>query len=186
MAYSLDAINKKGDNLMWIVQLDSTLAVVASLVDGSNCLNLGHITTHQSAFTSSKEELKSEDGKARKTEFEFSGMYSATLMQTNAALVNYLRDSTKGQRHLLGVKHFTRDSGVVTEEFAIVDVTPQGTISGTEGHNSNAFEATAAYPDTSITFNSTVLASIETAFSIAIATTSVSITPAKGYYLVDT
>lgn len=188
MGYSLDDINLDGGNLCWLAELDSALAVVtASLVEYTNCINLGHISESEQKQTSNKKEAKSEDGKTRKTAFTYDLMTNGTLMQTGKSLVNFLSDTVKGKTYLLGKKQFVKGSGEVQEYFAIGNVTPQHDIKTPSDSGSMVFEFTNIFPDSTITYTSATIVSIETALSIAVVYTgAVAITASKGYEIYET
>lgn len=188
MPYNLDDINFDGANLLWLAELDTSLAVVtASLVEYTNCVNVGHIQESEQKQTSNKKEAKNEAGKTTKSAFTYDLMVSGVLQQTGKSLVTFLADTVKDKSYLLGKKQFTKGSGKTQEFFMLGNVTPQFDIKTPGGEGAMQFEFTGFYPDANITFTSTTIASIETALSVAVVYTgAVVITATKGFEIYET
>jgi hypothetical protein len=188
MSYSLDDINFDGENLLWIAELDSALAVVtASLVEFTNCANLGHLQESDQKQTANKKEAKNEKGKTTKSAFTYDLMVTGVLQQTGKSLVSYLADGVKGKSYLLGKKQFVKGSGETQEFFMLGNITPQFDIKTPGAESSMQFEFTGFYPDSTITFTTTTIISIETALTIAVVYSgAVAITATKGFEIYET
>lgn len=188
MGYNLDDINFDGENLLWLAELDTSLAVVtASLVEFTNCVNVGHLQESEQKQSANKKEAKNEKGKTTKSAFTYDLMVTGVLQQTGKSLVNFLSDTVKGKSYLLGKKQFVKGSGEVQEYFVMGNVTPQHDIKTPGSESSMQFEFTGFFPDSSITFSSTTIASIETALSISVVYSgAVVITNTKGFEIYET
>jgi len=188
MPYSLDDINFDGENLCWIAELNSALAVVtASLVEFTNCANLGHLQESEQKQTANKKEAKNEKGKTTKSAFTYDLMATGVLQQTGKSLVSFLSDGVKGKSYLLGKKQFVKGSGETQEIFMLGNVTPQFDIKTPGAESSMQFEFTGFYPDSSVTFTSATIISIETVLSIAVVYSGdVVVTATKGYEIYET
>jgi hypothetical protein len=186
MSYTLDEININGANLLWIVELDSSLAVVTGLVEATNCLNLGHIKETEQGQSADKTESKSEDGLVRKTEFTYSGMTKATIMQASLINTDYLSNGVKTKTYLEGKKIFVTGAGKAIEMFKIVQVTPQHNIKTPGADASFIYESATIFPSAAISFTAAVLLSIETALSISISATAVTIPATVGFDITNT
>lgn len=188
MGYSLDDINFDGENLLWLAELDSALAVVtASLVEFTNCVNVGHIQESEQKQTANKKEAKNEKGKTTKSAFTYDLMVSGVLQQTGKSLITFLSHTVKGKSYLLGKKQFVKGSGETQEIFMLGNVTPQFGIKTPGGESSNTFEFTGFFPDADITITAATITLIETALSIAVVYSgAVVISAAKGYEIYET
>jgi hypothetical protein len=189
LGYNLDDINFDGENLCWLAELDTSLAVVtASLVEFTNCINLGHIKDFSNKQTPNKREAKNEKGKTAKTAWTFDLPSSGTLMQSGKSHVNFLSDTVKGKQYLQYKKQFVKGSGEAQEYFSLVNVAPQHDITTpNDTGGTMVYESTGFFPDANITFTSATIVSIETALSIAVVYTgSVVITATKGYEIYET
>lgn len=188
MGYNLDDINFDGENLMWLAELDTSLAVVtASLVEFTNCINLGHLQDSEQGQSANKKEAKNEKGKTTKSAFTYDLMVKGTLQQTGKALTTFVSDTVKGKSYLLGKKQFVKGSGEAQEYFVLGNVTPQHNHKTPGAEGSMVFEFTGFFPDASITFTSATIVSIETALSIAVVYSgAVVVTATKGFEIYET
>ena len=84
----------KGRNILINVVLASG---AMPTISSSNTHDLGAMNVTQSAVaqTANKSVIKSEDGEAQVTSFEYEGGTTATLMQTDKELIDYLGDAVK-------------------------------------------------------------------------------------------
>lgn len=172
-------------NLIALTQLNPTTYAVITPVAGTTSFHLGEIVTSAPQQTADKTELKNEKGKTIRSSYTFNLMTTGTLAQTNKALVDFLSKTVKGKVYL-EYRYQGINNGNHQEIFKIVNVTPQHNFDSSNAGASMPYESTGIFPAATVTINSTVLTSIETALSIAIQTTGVSITSDDGEIIKET
>lgn len=159
------ASKDKGGNRLVIAQLNSTLAIVgATLVSGTNCLDVGNISESSIQQQTNKEEYRSEDGVVRVTDYEYSIPTTGTLMETDKTKIDFLAKTVKNKRYLQ-YKYQGIKGGNHQEVWAIVEVTPQFALTTPGGITSMPYESTGIYPRASVTYSSTVLLRIPAAIT---------------------
>lgn len=185
MAVNVGAIHDKGGNLIALAEVTEGTWALKTLTAGTNALVVGHISQSGVGQQTSKTEYKSEDGKTVATDFEYSINTTGTLMQTDKATIDFMAESVKS-KYFLEYKYGSIVDGKKQEFFKIVQVTPQFQIDTPGATASMPYEATGVYPSSTVTYNSTHLAAIETALSITIYATGAAITASQGFVVKET
>lgn len=184
MPFNPGAITDKGGNVLAISEVTDAWVLITPAA-GTTSLLLGHISSSDIGSGTTKTEYKSEDGKVRASDFEFSLNTTGVLMQTDKALIDFLAETVKGKLYL-EYKYQGIKDGKKQEYFKLGTVTPQFKNTTPGGTTSMPYEHTGIYPTATVTFNSTQLALIEVALGITIYATGVSITASKGFDLKET
>lgn len=148
-------------------------------------IDLGEIAESTPAQNTGKTEIKNEAGVSVYTDFEHTHVTTATLMERDKAKIDFLSDFVKG-KYYLEYKYLGIVDGKHQELFKIVQVTPQFNLKLPGGATAMQYESTGVFPNSAITITGTSLAAIETALTITIYCTGVSITASKGYCLKET
>ena len=180
-------IKDKGGNKLAIVQLNSTLALVATLTSGTTFLNLGNISESNISKTTSKTEYSAEDGRVKATDFDFTLPTTATLMETDKTKIDFLASTVEGKKYL-EYKYQGVKAGKHQEFWKIVDVTPQFSLATPGGVTSFAYESTGIFPDSTITYTSTTIGLFNTALGATLTirhTGAVAITGSKGFLITE-
>lgn len=184
MARNPGAIVDSGGNLIALAEVSDAWAL-KTLTAGTNAIDAGEISTSDISQTTSKTEYKNEKKKTVATDFEYSLNTTGTLMQTDKATIDFFAESVKN-KYFLQYKYMGVKDGKNQEMFTLGTVTPQFKIATPGGATSMPYEHTGIYPATTVTFNSTMLAAIETALSITIYATGASITSSQGFVVKET
>lgn len=148
-------------------------------------INLGQIADSSVSQSTNKTEIKNEAGYVVNTDYDYSLMTNATIMERDKTKIDFLADWVKG-KYYLEYKYLGIVDGKHSEIFKFVQVTPQFNVTLPGGATSIKYESTAVFPDSTITITSTSLAAIETALSVTIYCTKVTVSPSKGYCLIET
>lgn len=148
-------------------------------------MNLGNLNQSTVNQTTSKTTIKNEAGQDKYTDYEYSHNTSGTLMERDKSKIDFLADYVK-TKYYLEYKYLGVVDGKHSEMFKIVQITPQFDVTLPGGATSMKYESTGVFPDTTIAITGTSLAAIETALTVTIYCTGVSITPSKGYCLKET
>lgn len=148
-------------------------------------INLGQIADSSVLQSTNKTEIKNEAGYVVNTDYDYSLMTNATIMERDKTKIDFLADWVKG-KYYLEYKYLGIVDGKHSEIFKFVQVTPQFNVTLPGGATSIKYESTAVFPDSTITITGTSLAAIETALSITIYCTKVTVSPSKGYCLIET
>jgi hypothetical protein len=164
MPVNTNDINDKGGNKIAVVELDSDYAVVSNLVEGTNCLDLGHIVSSEVELRANKEEYKSEDGLIRQTSYEYISETSGILMEVNKLAVDFLcftvRDKVYLEYKYMGIR-----GGKYQEIFKVVRVTPQMKVTTPGGAKSMPYDSTAIVPVNAVTISSGSITAIKAALT---------------------
>lgn len=181
------AISDKGGNKIVIAQLvASTFAALSSYTAGTNCLDLGEINSSGHLQENSNTEYKNNAGKSVAMEEEWTLRTNGTLMERDKTLIDFLAHSVKGNFYL-EYQHLGIVEGFYHEIFKIVRVPAQTNITIPGAATSNQYNSVGIYPQSTIAFTTTAVASIMTAAGVTIhSTVGVSISPAQGYHLIAT
>lgn len=179
------AIRDKGANLLAVAEVTDAWAL-KTLTAGTNALHYGHLTSSSLGQTTSKETFNSEDGKPRLSEFTYSLDTTGVLMQADKVIIDFNSESVKDKYFLQYKLMSLNRDGKKQEHFSLGQVTPQFKVDAPGGTASMPYEFSGIYPDATVTFNSTMLVAIETALSITIYCTGVSITASQGFCIKET
>jgi len=180
--------NKNKNGLLILQEVSDAFAVkTPSAWAGTTgtTINLGQLNQSTVNQTTSKSTIKNEAGVDVYTDFDYSQMTTGTLMERDKIKIDFLSDFVKGKFYL-EYKYLGIVDGKHSEMFKIVQVTPQYDVTLPGGATSMKYESTGIFPDTTIAITGTSLAAIETALTVTIYCTGVSITPSKGYCLKET
>jgi hypothetical protein len=124
-------------------------------------------------------------GKPVAQDYTYNVPFTATLMERDKAKIDFLANTVKG-KFFLQYTYMGVVDGKNQEIFMLGTVTPQVNITLTGGATSFKYEFSTIFPDASVIFTGTQLASIETLLGISIYTTGVTITSAQGYVIKET
>ncbi len=167
MSANIKNIKDKGGNKIAIVELDQNGAIPGNLAAGQNCLDLGHIANSGLAINAKKTMFKNEAGETVAADFDFEGITSGILMETDKQKLDMLAIGVRNKRHLeykyLGIK-----GGAHQEVFKIVEITPQMKVSTPGGAKSMPYESTAISLHDDFVISAFTLSSIENALGIDI------------------
>jgi len=180
--------NKNKNGLLILQEVSDAFAVktpAAWAGTSGTTINLGQLSQSTVNQTTSKSTIKNEAGVDVYTDFDYSQMTTGTLMERDKIKIDFLSDFVKGKFYL-EYKYLGIVDGKHSEMFKIVQVTPQYDVTLPGGATSMKYESTGIFPDTTIAITGTSLAAIETALTVTIYCTGVSITPSKGYCLKET
>ena len=171
MSKNASAILDKGGNQIINVILNPDNSFPETLTPYANgtgnCIDLGHIKSSGAGTKADKQEFKSEDGVVRKTDYEYSGITSGVLMETNKDKLDWLAFEVRGKQ-VLEIKYQGIKSGKYQEVFRITNVTPQINVESPGGAGSLKYESTASVQSTDTAFTADNLSDIETALDIII------------------
>lgn len=184
MAYNPGAIVDDGGNLICLSEVSDSWAL-KTLTAGTNAINAGHISTSDFSQATNKTEYKNEQRKTVASSYEYSINTTGTLMQTDKATIDFFAESVKS-KYFLQCKYMGIKDGKHQEIFTLGQVTPQVKITTPGASASMPYEHTGIYPTSTVTFNSTNLAAIETALSVTIYATGASITASQGFVVKET
>lgn len=162
-----DAIVDKGGNVIINCILTTNPFALATPVAGTNVFNLGALSTSDVNMTTSKEEYKSEDGETQASSFTYTLMTTATLMQSDADLINYMTNTVRGAYILEGKYTGIQAAGTDQWIFKIGQVTPAFSVKKPGGTTSMPYEFTGVKLGTSVAFTSTTMGSINTALGLS-------------------
>lgn len=181
------AISDKGGNKIVIAQLLATnFAALSSYTAGTNCLDLGEINTSGHLQENSSTEYKNNAGKSVAMEEEWTLRTNATLMERDKTLVDFLAHSVKGNFYL-EYQHLGIVEGNYHEILKIVRIPAQTNITVPGAATSNQYNSVGVYPQSTIIFSTTQIATIMTAVGVTVNfATQVSISSAQGYHLIAT
>jgi len=180
--------NKNKNGLLCLNEVSDAFVVkTPALWSGTagTSINLGEIAESTPAQSTGKTEIKNEAGVSVYTDYEYSHITTATLMERDKSKIDFLADFVKG-KYYLEYKYTGIVDGKHQELFKIVQVTPQFNLKLPGGATAMQYESTGVFPNSTITITGTILGLIETALSVTIYCTGVSITASKGYCLKET
>lgn len=173
MSKNVSSILDKGGNQIVNVILNrdnSFHETLTPFTNGSgNCIDMGHIKSSGVGTKADKQEFKSEDGVVRKTDYEYSGITSGVLMETDKDKLDWLAFAVRGSQ-VLEIKYQGIKNGKYQEVFRIVNVTPQVNVESPGGAGSLKYESTASVQSIDVQFTAQNLADIESALDITIRT----------------
>lgn len=181
------AISDKGGNKIVIAQLvASTFAALSSYTAGTNCYDLGEINTSAHLQENTNTEYKNNAGKSVAMEEEYTLRTTGALMERDKETIDFLAHTVKGNFYL-EYQHLGIVEGFYHEIFKIVRVAAQTNITMPGAATSNPYASVGIYPQATVNFTTTVIASFMTLLGVTTnLTAGVSITSARGYDLVKT
>lgn len=178
-----NAIVDKGGNILINQILNTTFTV--STVSTTFTRDLGNITSSDVNQTTTTTKFPSEDGEIQATSYEYDRTTTAVLMQTDKDLIDYLGDTVK-DKSILEIKYLGYRNLVHMWCFKVGRVTPQFSVKSPGGTASMNYEHVGIDLATSVTFTTTDLASIASVLTLSnFPTVAVTITPAKGFEIVE-
>lgn len=178
--------NKKGVLILQEVS-DAYAIKTPSAWSGTTgtCIDLGEVAESDPNQKVSKTMIENEAGVNVYKEQKFEGGTTAVLMERDKTKIDFLADYVKG-KYYLEYKYCGIVDGKHQEHFQIVQVDAQYSLKLPGGAKSMNYASDRLWPNTAIAITGTSLAAIETALSITIYCTGVSITASKGYCLKET
>jgi len=186
MPFDSGDIFDKGGNVLAVNQLTDAYALYTPTVTNTTGIVLGHISSSDVEQTADETIYKAEDGKAKATDESYNLNTAGVLMQSGKTITDFLSNTVKGKFYLQ-YKYGGDYNGVKHEYFTIVKIKPQFKKSAPGGAASMPYNSTGIFPDSDVTFSTTVIASIETLLGISIYTsTDVTITAAQGFAYIET
>lgn len=148
-------------------------------------IDMGEISESEPGLQTDVTEFKNEAGVSVNSEFQYKLNTTATLMERDKIKVDFLGHWVKN-RYFLQYKYMGIVDGKNQEYFTLGKVTPQFNLKLPGGASALKYDFKGIFPSSTITFTGTQLAAIETALTITIYCTGVSITATKGYDLKET
>jgi len=183
MSSNLGNIKDKGGNKIAVVELDSSSQIPSSLTAGTNCIDAGHIANSDLAIKTKKTIFKNEAGEAVAADFDYEGITSGILMETDKQKLDFFAFAVRNKKHLeykfLGIK-----GGNYQEVFKVVEITPQMKIAAPGGAKSMPYESTAIVMRDNYTISSDAIRQIETALGIDIKTAGPVIIPGGSEHVI--
>lgn len=182
-------ISDKGGNKIALFEFDTTTntMVTASLVSGTNYMDLGHISSSSIGITPSTETFKSEDKVVRATDTEYAGKTTGVLMQTSKEIADFVAFTSRGKKYIQykynGYKNAKRQ-----DSFAVVEVENGFMFTTPGGASSFNYTANHTANDQAVTISTTQLASMQTAIGTPFpyATATVTIPANQELIIVET
>lgn len=165
-------------NLLFAVEINKTTGALVTLTANTNAMNFGHITSSNLQQTEDTTELKNEKGDTTQTSSTYTTMTTGEIQQQDKAMLDFMDLQTKNRVFLEG-KYLGILNGNHVWQFATVKIKSQSTMD-TANLGSTPYESTMVTFATAITYNSTILATIESTLSIAINPTGVTIPASQG------
>ncbi len=169
MSANLGNIKDKGGNKIAVVELDDNIQLPSTLTAGTNCIDAGHIANSDLAIKTKKTIFKNEAGETVAADFDYEGITSGILMETDKQKLDFFAFAVRNKKHLeykyLGIK-----SGKYQEVFKIVEITPQMKLAAPGGTKSMPYESTAIVLRDNYTISTGAIGQIETALGIDIKT----------------
>lgn len=187
IAKSNQKITAKQGNILINVVLSSGAMPTPS---SSNTYDLGHVAQSTVAQTTTKTTYKSEDGEVQLSDYEYERVTTATLMQSDKDLIDYLADTVKGAT-VLQIKYNGVVNGADQWIYMVGQVTPQFNITRPDGANSMQYEFTAQDITATTGFEISAANNLAIASTLGLSTTNffptttVTITAAKSYAIVE-
>lgn len=163
--------------------------VTASLVSGTNFMDLGEIADSKVNVTASEEVFKSEDGVVKQTNSTFDGKITVTNMQRSKELADWKLFTTRGNSKYITYKYDGYRNGKRIEIIGLtrnansIDWTTPG------GATSDKMEATYIAPSSAVALTTTQLATMRTAIGLSTfpyASTAVSIPVGQEFVIIET
>jgi hypothetical protein len=148
-------------------------------------IDLGEVSESDPNQSVSETDVQNESGVTVFSDETYQGGTVATLMERDKVKIDFLADWVKGKFYL-EYKYCGIVDGKHQEHFQIVKVPAQYSLKLPGGAAVIKYGSKRMWPNTTITITSTSLAAIETALSITIYCTGVSITNTKGYCIKET
>lgn len=187
MSTNVGAIQNFGGNKIALLQAtDAGALFTTALTAGTNCYDAGHISSSTIGQQTTKTDYKSEDGKVRQADYEYTIMTTGVLMQTGKEGIDWFSNTVKN-KFFFEYKYEGINDGKHQEVFKWGKVTPQFLKTTPGAVTSMPYEFEGLYPDSALTITSTTLTSLETALSIAIAYTGdVTIPADQGFVVYET
>jgi hypothetical protein len=178
------SINNKGGNLMALAVLNTNYTL-PTLTANTNCFKFGNIASSSITTDINTEQFKSEDGIVRGESNDRSVKGEAILMERDRqTLINFYYNID--EQRMLEYKYAGVVGGKHQEFFRIVKGKGQINLNFPGAANSNKYEAVSLAPETSVTFTAGDLSAIETALSISIQATAVTISANTEFAIVET
>lgn len=146
-----------GNNCV-LIDLDSSSAIPASLVPGTNCLDLGGIKDTKSGKKSSANVEKTEDTATIGQTITSEGKTVLDLLESDKPKADYLAFMTGNK---LQIKYVGLSAGKKMERMSIVNALPQDA-QDTDGHM--PFESTDITPGADIVISAANMTAIKAAF----------------------
>jgi hypothetical protein len=169
MSANLGNIKDKGGNKIAVVELDENNQIPFGLTAGANCIDAGHIANSDLAIKTKKTIFKNEAGETVASDFDYEGITSGILMETNKQKLDFFAFTVRNKKHL-EYKYLGFKGGNYQEVFKIVEITPQMKIAAPGGSKSMPYESTAIVIRDNFTISSGSIAQIERALGIDIKT----------------
>lgn len=149
-------------------------------------IDLGTIKESDPNQSVSTTEVENECGVTVKADDTYKGGTTASLMERDKSKIDFLANFVKGKFYL-EYKYCGIVDGKHQEHFQIVQVPAQYSLKLPDsGGAPIKYDSKRLWPNTTIAFTGTSLALIETALTVTIYCTGVSITAAKGFDLKET
>lgn len=162
------AITDKGGNYIINVVCDSTTAApgfALPTISTANTYDLGDVASSTVGQTANKTALKNENGEDAATTYEYEGVTTGQLMQSDADLLWYLAETVKG-KFIVEFKHTGTVNGLDQWFVKVGVVTPQIAVSRPGGATSLTYEHTRIDLSTPFEIGTTAIGSIATAVGI--------------------
>ena len=141
--------------------------VTASLVSGTNFMDLGEIADSKVVVTPSEEVFKSEDGLVKVTSNTFEGKISGTNMQRSKEIADWKLFTTRGNMKLITYKYDGYRNLKRIEVFAVTRNSNEMDWSTPGGATSDKFSATCIPPATAVTLTTTQIGTMRTAIGLS-------------------
>lgn len=157
-------VNQGGNELINILLVDR--AVPTTLTANINLFNLGHIANSTVEQQNSSTDYKSEDGEVQVTEDDFTRQTTASLMQTDADLIEYLGHTVKNTE-VLEIKYLGLRGGSDAWHFRVGNVIPQYNVTSPGGTNSMQYIHKGVKLSTDFTISTAQILSIASLLSLS-------------------
>lgn len=180
--------NTQKNGILILQQVSDSYAVITPAAwsgTSGTSINLGEIAESDPNQSVSSTEIENECGVVVKTEDKYKGGTTATLMERDKSKIDFLADWVKG-KYFLEYKYTGIVDGKHQEHFQIVNVPAQYSLKLPGGASAIKYDSKRLWSNATITITGTTLGLIETALTITIYCTGVSITAAKGYCIKET
>lgn len=164
MSVNSNYIKDKGGNKIVLFEFDSVTntLITASLVSGTNFMDLGHLTSSGSNITPSTTTFKSEDGITRATDTTYEGKTEGVLMQTSQELIDFLAFKTRGKKYIQ-YKYEGYKNAANQESFSVVDVESGYTLQTPGNVSAFKYSSIMTARDSAVSLTTTQVAAMKTA-----------------------
>lgn len=156
-------VNQGGNELINILLVNR--AIPTTLTANINLFNLGHIANSTVEQQNSSTDYKSEDGEVQVTEDDFTRQTTASLMQTDADLIEYLGHTVKNTE-VLEIKYLGLRGGSDAWHFRVGNVIPQYNVTSPGGTNSMQYIHKGVKLSTDFTISTAQILSIASLLSL--------------------